>query len=409
MIPRPERLLLTMLGMLAAACDQENASFSATMVADSAGIAIVTSDPLHSIRRCTVSGEPSFAVGEVSGDDRYEFYAIRGLVRLSDGSVAVADETTSSVRIFSATGEYVRSMGRRGEGPGEFRDPHLMWTLPGDTIWVGNLRPWYFNVFTAAGEFVRIVQISPAYANPSRGGGVLSNGSSINVRVEGGGEDYRTPQDVFVDVHTRDGGLVGTLMTLEGRRYGPPSGPINLVLDPLFEAAPSVDADGATIAVTDGREPEVRLLDEEFRLRRIVRWVDGDRDVTAAHASAWREDFLERRRREGREPGPVADLMASEDRPVADRFPASSGVDVGRDGRVWVGRYPKPRESVGWLVFEGDGEFLCHLESVPGLEVWEFGADYLLGTREDALGVESVAIFPFQPPDDTDAGIPDEN
>ncbi len=408
MILRPERLLLT-LGVLAAACGKENAGSSATLVVDSAGVAIVTNDALYSNRSCTVSDEPSFAVGEVSGDDRYEFYGIRGLVRLSDGSVAVADRTTSSVRVFSATGEYVRSMGRQGEGPGEFRDPFLMWALPGDTIWVGNLRPWYFNVFTAGGEFVRTVRISPAYANPSRGGGVLSNGSSINVRVEGGGEDYRTPQDVFVDAHTRDGGLVSTLMILEGRRYGPPSGPINLVLDPLFEAAPSVDAGGTTIAVASGREPEVRLLNEEFRLRRIVRWLDDDRDVTAAHASAWREDFLERRRREGREPSPIADLMASEDRPVANRFPASSGVTVGRDGRVWVGRYPKPRESAGWIVFEGDGEFLCHLESVPGLEVWEFGADYLLGTREDALGVESVAIFPFQSPDDSDAGIPNED
>lgn len=406
MIPRPARLLLTTLGALAAACNQQNAGFSGTIVVDSAGVTIVTSDPLHGDRRCT-AGEPAFEVGDMAGDPRYEFDLVRGIARLSDGSIAIADRGTASVRIFSPTGEFVRSMGREGEGPGEFRDPYIMWALPGDTLWVGNLRPWHFNVFTAAGEFVRLVRPDPAYANPSRGGGVLSNGYSVNVRIEGGGDDYRTPQEVFVDAHTPDGDLIGTLMTLEGRRYGPPSGPINLVLDPLFESAPSVDAGGTTIAVASGREPEVRLLDEEFRLRRIIRWLDGDRDVTAAHASAWREDFLERRRREGREPGPIADLMASGDRPVADRFPASSGVAVGRDGRVWVDRYPKPGESAGWLVFEGDGEFLCHLESVPGLEVWEFGADYLLGTREDALGVESVAIFPFRPPDDRDAGIPE--
>ncbi|MXW55151.1 MAG: hypothetical protein F4Z59_00205, partial [Gemmatimonadales bacterium] len=182
MMRGPGRLLLsTTFGALVAACGQENAVPARSSVVDSAGIAIVTSGALSSDRVCRVSGEPSFAVGEVSGDERYEFYDIRGLVRLSDGSVAVADETTSSVRVFGATGEYVRSMGRRGEGPGEFRDPYLMWVLPGDTIWVGNLRPWYFNVFTAGGEFVRTVRISPAYANPSRGGGVLSNGSSINV------------------------------------------------------------------------------------------------------------------------------------------------------------------------------------------------------------------------------------
>lgn len=400
-------LALATLGTAAAACSPENAGSDSTIVVDSAGIAIVTSDALDSDRRCTVGDEPSFTVGDVSGDDRYELYNVRGVARLSDGSVAVADEMTSGVRIFSAAGEYVRSVGRQGDGPGEFRRPYLMWALPGDTLWVGNLRPWHFNVFTAAGEFVRLVRPDPAYANPSRGGGVLSNGYSVNVRIEGGGDDYRTPQDVFVDAHAPDGLLVGTLMVLEGRREGPPSGPINLVLDPLFEAAPSVDAGGTMIAVASGRKPEVRLLDEEFRLRRIIRWLDGGRDVTTAHASAWREDFLERRRREGREPSPVADLMASEDRPVADRFPASSRIAVGRDGRVWVGRYPRPREPAGWLVFEADGGFLCHAESVPGLDIWEFGADYLLGTREDALGVESVAIFPFQPPGETEEGVPE--
>ena len=376
------------------------------VVVDSADVVIVTNDPLNSDRRCTGGGEPIFAVGDAADDDRYQFYMVRGVARLSDGSVAVADRGTKSVRIFNPMGEYVGSMGREGEGPGEFRDPYLMWALPGDTLWVGNSRPWHFNVFTAAGEFVRLVRPNPAYANPSSSGGVLSNGYSVNVRREGGGDDYRTPRDVLVDAHTRDGELIGTLMALEGRRYGPPTGPINFVLDPLFEAAPSVDATGTTIAVANGRDPEVRLLDNEFRLRRIIRWHDSDRDVAAAHVNAWREDYVERRGgEEGR--NPVTDLMVSEDRPVADHFPALSRIAVGRDGRVWVRRYPKPQESPGWLVFEADGGFLCHFEPVPGLNVWEFGADYLLGTREDALGVESVVIFPFQQPEDAGAEVPE--
>ena len=409
MIRTPRRpLLTTALGVLASACGRENAGFVRSSVVDSAEVAIVTSDPLSRDRRCTV-GEPMFEVGDVVGDVRYEFDLVRGVARLSDGSVAVADRGTASVRIFSPAGEHLRSMGREGEGPGEFRSPHLMWALPGDTLWVGNLRPWHFNVFTAAGEFVRRVRPTPAYANPSRGGGVLSNGYSVNVRREGGGDDYRTPRDVLVDTHTPDGNLIGTLMTLEGRRYGPPSGPINLVLDPLFEAGPSIAATGTTIAVANGRDPEVRLLDEEFRLRWIIRWTDEDRDVSATHVRAWREDYLEGRggQREGR--SPVTDLMVSEDRPVAERFPAVSRLVAGRDGRIWVARYPKPRESAGWLVFEPDGDFLCHAEPVPGLYVWEVGSDYILGTREDELGVESVVMFPLQLPTDAAPGGPGGN
>ncbi len=139
------------------------------------------------------------------------------------------------------------------------------------------------------------------------------------------------------------------------------------------------------------------MLDQEFRLRRIIRWLDGDRDVTSADVRAWREDYLARRRGDG-ERSPITDLNVSDDRPVADRFPAVSRLVAGRDGRVWVARYPKPRESWDWLVFEADGDFLCHAEPVPGLDTWEVGADYVLGAREDALGVESVVMLPLQLP-----------
>ena len=66
---------------------------------------------------------------------------------------------------------------------------------------------------------------------------------------------------------------------------------------------------------------------------------------------------------------------------------------VGRDGRIWVRRYPRPRETTGWLVFQPEGDFLCHLDPVPGLQVYEFGTDYILGASRDALDIESVVMY----------------
>ena len=137
-----------------------------------------------------------------------------------------------------------------------------------------------------------------------------------------------------------------------------------------------------------------------------MRWLDPERDVTSAHVRAWREEYLESR--EGAEgmAAEFTELMAGEDRPIADRFPTVSSLAVGRDGRIWVRRYPRPRESGGWMVFEPDGEFLCHLAPVPGLGVYEFGADYLLGTRRDSLDVESVVMFDLHPPPDPVSELP---
>ena len=91
------------------------------------------------------------------------FYSLRGMARLSDGSVAVIDRRDQRVRIFSETGEFLRSMGGRGEGPGEFRNPWFLWALPGDTLWVGDYRPQRFNVCSPDGDFLRLVTPDPHY------------------------------------------------------------------------------------------------------------------------------------------------------------------------------------------------------------------------------------------------------
>ncbi len=172
----------------------------------------------------------------------------------------------------------------------------------------------------------------------------------------------------------------------------------------MFDGEPDVDAGGTTIAITPGRDPEVRLLDEQFRVSRIIRWIDEDREVTRADVQAWREEYIRQQR--GRDfgdyaaiLGPQVEVLVSDDRPVADLFPAASSVMVARDGRIWVRRYRRPQETTRWLAFEPDGRFLCHLDRIPGLEnAYEFGADYILGSRRDALDIESAVMYELSTP-----------
>ncbi len=412
MIPQPLRrrsspLLIGAICTIAAGLRPgEVEAQRARSVVDSAGVSIVTSDPFAADRRCAVGEAPFFSVGDALGNERYEFYRLRGMARLSDGSVAVIDRRDQRVRIFNQNGEFVRSMGGRGEGPGEFRNPWFMWALPGDTLWVGDYRPQRFNVFSRDGEFVRLVTLNPPYPNPSRGGGVLSNGTSINLREDRERErDFRTPGRLRVEVHGPDGTRLAPLLTLDGRRMGSVESAPNFYFAPLFDAGSDVDAGGTTVAVTTGRDPEVRILDEQFRLRRIIRWSEEERDVTRADVRTWREEY----RREQRERdlgdfaatlGPEIEALASDERPVADLFPTAASVMVARDGRIWVRRYPRPRQTTGWLAFEPDGRFLCHMEEVSDLEdIHEFGVDYVLGSSRDAIDIESVVMYELITPD----------
>ncbi len=368
---------------------------------DSAGVRIVTSDPANSDAVCSTSTEPVAIIGEDERDENQWFSTIRGAGRLSDASIVAVDRNSGEVRIYDSTGEHLRSTGRNGEGPGEFSNPFLLWITAGDTLWVGDYRPWRYNLFTPQGEFVRRVDLSPMLLNPPRSGsGVLDNGYSVYTSSKTARrEDFSVADTAMVLVYDPEGDLVGNLARIPDRTGGTVREAEGFWLFPLFQSFARVDASGSTIVLGHGSAAEVRVLDDEFNLRLIVRWNESDREVTSADVRAWREDYIESRRQWGeRDWGEFDDARVSPERPVADLFPAISSIRIGRDGRIWVSQYNRPRESRGWLAFDSDGGFLCHLPSrMPG-SVREFGADYVLLQRESELGIHSLHVHRLEVP-----------
>ena len=387
--------LIALLG----ACAPEAAP-APTIAIDSAGVRIVAGDPTGSDATCAISEEPVLVIGEDEEDETQWFSSIRGMGRLSDGSVVAVDRTSAEVRVYDETGRHLRSMGRSGEGPGEFANPYVLWIAAADTLWVGDYRPWSYNVFTAHGEFVRRVTLMPVWPNPARGGGVLDNGYSVNARAESAyNEDFTVADTLVLEVHDPEGGLVGNLARLPDRTSGTVSEAPNFWLFPLFQSFARVDARGSTIVLGHGSETEVRVLDDEFNLRTIIRWSEPDREVTPADVRAWREDYIESRRQPGsREWDEYDDARLSDERPVADVFPPISRIMIARDGRIWVRQYDRPREDRGWLAFGPGGEFFCHMAALPA-EVWEIGADYVLLLGETELGIQTVEMYRLDIPD----------
>ncbi len=399
--PRTIVVCLAVLAHAACAGDAPPRS-SAALVVDSAGIEIVTSDALGSDRRCGLADRPTLSLGTVEGDEAFMLFFVRGANRLSDGSLAVLNNSSGEIRIFTRAGTHLRSMGGHGDGPGEFRIGRFIWVLPGDTLWVGDYRPWRYHIYSARGAFIRTVDLDPPYLNASRGGGVLANGVSVNVQRPflGPTNDFRQPEPWSVEAHDVDGTLMRELARLDGVRRGMWEG-AGVIMSTLFDPTPSIVAAGATIAISTAREPEVQILEGDLRLRRIVRWSDPDREVTAAHIRGYRDALVERRGGRGSENWSTADeSLVSDRRPTADLFPTTEGLMLGRDGRLWVRRYRRPGDDVRWMAFGSGGEFQCHLTMDTSLTVYEFGADYLLAVHRDELGVERVVEYELLPSSD---------
>ncbi len=62
------------------------------------------------------------SIGVLSGDDNYTIGMISDIDRGVNGEIIVLDWSRSCIREYSMDGEYVRRIGRYGEGPGEFND-----------------------------------------------------------------------------------------------------------------------------------------------------------------------------------------------------------------------------------------------------------------------------------------------
>ncbi len=108
--------------ILIAGCAAESPP-TKTIPRDSAGVQIVESSaPEWDEGSGWVVEESSLLdLATIGEGPSHEFFRVRDAMRLDDGRVVVANYGSNEIRFFSSTGEFISSVGRQGEGPGEFQ------------------------------------------------------------------------------------------------------------------------------------------------------------------------------------------------------------------------------------------------------------------------------------------------
>jgi len=91
-------------------------------------------------------------IGVLEGDDAYTFGTIRGVLVAHDGSIWVAENRPSRIRIYNADGRLVRSVGQAGEGPGEYRQIDGFQLMKDGAIAVLDGRIGRITVYEPTGE-----------------------------------------------------------------------------------------------------------------------------------------------------------------------------------------------------------------------------------------------------------------
>jgi hypothetical protein len=85
-------------------------------------------------------------------DDEEIFGVITAIVADAEGNFYLLDAQLNEIKVYDNDGEYVRTIGREGEGPGEFRGAFNMFLVPGGNIGVLQTFPGKVVTLTPTGD-----------------------------------------------------------------------------------------------------------------------------------------------------------------------------------------------------------------------------------------------------------------
>lgn len=384
------------LAAVAAGCDrQESAAAAASTAFDTVdGVIRVTSTGTPSRWRLA----PVVSIGPKSLTDREtpdEFGRVGAVALGPDRTVFVADAANLEIRVFGPDGAHLRTFGRDGEGPGEFRsiyslawvgdrlltyDPHLgrIGEFSAEGEWLGQRRT--AGGMTGSPAFMRFFPVGPDEVfRLALGGSVLWAG--LDSRGDTGDTIPFLTVTAPEDLPGQTGGIRCTWE--EGRVgwYGHTAG-AKLVQHPASGGV-MYSAWGYfyRIAVTQGAGDTLRVIERTLPAEPI-----SDEEWDAGSAEF--DEAMERW------PGGSCNPR-SYNRP--DRASFISEIFVSPDGKLWV----EVIRTAGnrWEFFDPEGRLLGSVPAVPYKErtVPVFRGEYVATIRQDDLELDHVDVWRLEP------------
>jgi hypothetical protein len=318
-------------------------------------------------------------------------------MRLGDGRIVVASAGTQQLRIYGADGRLLHSVGRSGEGPGEFRAPFWLGRLRGDSIVAWDVALRRFSIFTPSGEFVRSVRPAGSPGVFPQAVGVLPDGrfvlaASTSSQVLPAPGQARRDTVAYVVIDST-GTVVDTLGRFPGAEMiavGTPA--TGFLLRPLPFGRQTVTAvrDGRLYVGTADRY-EIAAYEPGLGLRALYRAHRQGPSVTQEDVREYRRTLVTLG---GNAQTRAQNAKLLEGAPVPSRMPPLTALEIDSAGNLWVQDPQKPgnaRESV-WRVLAPDGRMQGTVRLPAGLSVKQIGSDWVLGVVVDRDEVEHVRV-----------------
>jgi len=105
--------------------------------------------------------EDIYRIGTMAGEDWEQFGRLRRVGFDGAGRLFVFDAQADRIHVVGPDGEYRHTIGRSGEGPGEFRRPDGLAVMRDGRVVIADLGHRAYHIFGADGEFERMVGMAP--------------------------------------------------------------------------------------------------------------------------------------------------------------------------------------------------------------------------------------------------------
>ncbi len=92
-------------------------------------------------------------IGQVEGEDAYNFGFVVALAVSKAGAIFVGEARPTQLRMYDASGRFVRKIGGDGEGPGEYRQIDGLKTMSDGNIALWDGRTGRISIYDSNGEF----------------------------------------------------------------------------------------------------------------------------------------------------------------------------------------------------------------------------------------------------------------